>query len=446
MKKLFGTDGVRGIANRELTPELAYRIGRAGGYLLGLQGGRKGIVVGRDTRISGHMLEGALIAGICSVGVDVYRLGIMPTPGVAYLTRSLEQGGGAVISASHNPFGDNGIKFFGFQGKKLTDQVEARIEALIMEQGEIPSPIGQEVGQVYDLADGEHQYIDYIKKLFNFSLAGYKVVVDCANGAAYRLAPRVLEELGAEVIPLFTEPDGININANCGSTYPQALIDKVLEEKAQLGLALDGDADRVLAVDEEGQLVDGDQIMVMMALALKAQNAPAWNKIVVTVMSNLGLHQAMKEAGIQVLETQVGDRYVLEKMEETGALLGGEQSGHIIYLPHNSTGDGLLTALNILQIMAKEGKPLSQLAGQMNSFPQILKNVSVKDKEVVLNHEKLKIGIEEMKNRLANRGRILVRPSGTEPLIRVMAEGPEERELEEIATQLVNIIIDCDNM
>lgn len=445
MAKLFGTDGVRGIANLQLTPELAYRLGRAGGYVLARQGqGKAGIVIGKDTRISGDMLEAALTAGICSVGVDVYKLGIMPTPGVAYLTKTLNQRGGAVISASHNPFGDNGIKFLGPGGTKLSDAVEAQIEALVQEGGELPYPTGGEVGRVHQIDDGGEVYGQYAKSLFRGSLKGLKIVVDCSNGAAYRITPWVLEELGAEVITIFAEPDGTNINRQCGSTYPEALQTKVLEEKAHIGLAHDGDADRVLAVDEKGQLVDGDQIMVIAALALKAQGLLAKNKIVVTVMSNLGLRKAMARAGIEVLETKVGDRYVLEKMQETGAILGGEQSGHIIFLRQNNTGDGLITALNLLQVMVDSQRNLSELAGQMERFPQVTANVTVTDKEKVLNNQAVAAEIARAEQRLKDRGRILVRPSGTEPLIRLMAEGPDEKELTAIIDELAHVVMEAE--
>lgn len=442
MANLFGTDGVRGIANRQLTPELAYRLGRAAGYVLALQGkGDAGIVIGKDTRISGDMLEAALTAGICSVGVNVYRLGIMPTPGVAYLTKVLNKEAGAVISASHNPFGDNGIKFLGPGGSKLPDAVEGKIEALVQDGGDLPYPTGADIGRVDQVDNAAEIYRQYAKSLFHGSLKGLKIVVDCSNGAASQITPQVLEGLGAEVITIFAEPDGININRQCGSTYPEALQKKVLEEKADLGLAHDGDADRVLAVDEKGQLVDGDQIMVIAALALKAQGLLAGNKVVVTVMSNLGLRKAMETAGIEVLETKVGDRYVLEKMQETGAILGGEQSGHIIFLRQNNTGDGLITGLNLLQVMVDSQKPLSVLAGQMERFPQVTVNVTVTDKEKVLKAQTVVEEIARVRERLEGRGRIVVRPSGTEPLIRLMAEGPDEKELTDLLDELAHTVM-----
>lgn len=442
MGKLFGTDGVRGLANRDLTPELAYRLGRAGAYVLALQNGNNpSIVIGKDTRISGDMLESALIAGICSVGVDVYRLGVMPTPGVAYLTKALNKAAGAVISASHNPFGDNGIKFLGPQGLKLSDEVEEEIEALILNNHRLPYPTDAKIGRVYEVNNSHEIYGQYAQSLFKGTLKGLKIVVDCSHGAASYITPRVLSDLGAEVVTIFADPNGVNINENCGSTHPETLQQRVVAEKAHLGLAHDGDADRVLAVDEKGNLVDGDQIMVITALALKEQGLLNGNKIVVTVMSNLGLHKAMQKAGIEVLETKVGDRYVLEKMQETGAILGGEQSGHIIFLNQNSTGDGLITALNLLQVMVDTQKPLSELASQMERFPQVTENVRVADKDKVLKSPEVLAGIEAAKEQLKERGRILVRPSGTEPVIRLMAEGPDEEELKQVIKDLAKVVM-----
>lgn len=441
MGKLFGTDGVRGVANRDLSPELAYRLGRAGAYVLALRDKNPaGIVIGKDTRISGDMLEAALVAGICSVGVDVYRLGVMPTPGVAYLTKALNKAAGAVISASHNPFGDNGIKFLGPQGLKLPDEVEAEIEGLVLNNRELPYPTGERIGRVYDVGNSRDLYGAYAKSLFKGSLEGLRIVVDCSNGAASAITPRVLTELGAEVVTIFAEPNGVNINEGCGSTHPETLQQRVVAEKAHLGLAHDGDADRLLAVDEKDNLVDGDQIMVITALAHKAQGKLEQNKVVVTVMSNLGLHKAMQKAGIEVLETKVGDRYVLEKMMESGAVIGGEQSGHIIYIKQNNTGDGLITALNLLQVMVDTQKPLSELAAQMERYPQVLVNVTVADKEKVLQSQQVQDAVQAAKAQLQDRGRILVRPSGTEPKIRLMAEGPDEEELKSIVDALAKVV------
>jgi len=440
LTKLFGTDGIRGVANKELTAELTYKLGRAAGYLLSIKGSGKGVAIGKDTRISGDMLEAALIAGLCSVGVDVYRLGVIPTPAVAYLTKELDKSAGVVISASHNPFPDNGIKFFSEQGMKLSDETELELENLIDLERKLPFPTGGGMGRVYEVESAGELYKEHIKSHFKGSLNGFKIVLDCSHGAAFELAPKLLRELGAEVVTLFSDPDGTNINCNCGSTHLTALQAGVVSEQAHLGLAHDGDADRVLAVDEQGRIIDGDQILVICALALKERNQLKDNKLVVTVMSNLGLFKAMEQAKIEVIETKVGDRYVLEKMLETGAVLGGEQSGHIIFLNQNSTGDGLVTALNILQAMVDSGKKLSFLGDQMQKFPQVMLNATVEDKIKALQNVKVKEGVFQAQKRLAAQGRILIRPSGTEPVIRVMAEGTDYEELQEIVKGLVALI------
>ncbi|MBO8137954.1 MAG: phosphoglucosamine mutase [Desulfotomaculum sp.] len=441
MARLFGTDGVRGVANRELTPELAYNLGRAGALVLAGQGEPKKVVIGRDTRISGDMLEAALVAGVCSVGVDACRVGVMPTPAIAYLTRELGAAAGVVISASHNPVQDNGIKFFGPSGYKLSDRVEEKIESMVLDDGaEYPAPVGAELGRVYKVNDAVDRYVNYACSTINVDLKGLKIVVDCANGAAYEVAPRVLSELGAEVIPIFNTPDGVNINDGCGSTHPGALKKKVVECGADLGLAHDGDADRVLAVDSSGRLVDGDQIMVICAKHLKSKNKLPLNTLVVTVMSNLGLHDALKQEGINVLQTKVGDRYVMEKLLESGAGLGGEQSGHIIFLEHNTTGDGIITALQLLAVIKETGQSIDKLAQQMERYPQLLKNVRVNDKEAVMNSDALKEAVVRGEEYLQGEGRILVRPSGTEPLIRVMAEARDAGKLNEVVDSLVKVI------
>ncbi len=441
MAKLFGTDGVRGVANTELTAELAFKLGRAGAYVLTQQGHPKKIIIGRDTRISGDMLEAALVAGICSVGVDVYKVGVLPTPAIAYLTRKTKSGAGVVISASHNPVQDNGIKFFGPSGYKLPDELESKIEKLaLQEEPDIPKPTGGELGRVYYVEDALDQYVEFAKSTITTDLKGLKIVVDCANGAAYQVAPRVLTELGAEVIPLFHRPDGVNINAGCGSTHPEVLMEEVVKQGADLGLAHDGDADRVLAVDEQGNLVDGDQIMVLCAKHLKSKGLLRKNTTVVTVMSNLGLYKALESSDINVMETKVGDRYVLEKLLETGARFGGEQSGHIIFLAHNTTGDGIITALQVLAVIKETGKSLAKLAGQMEKYPQILKNVQVKDKTVVMNSPIMSEAIRRFERDLAGKGRILVRPSGTEPLVRIMVEGKDMAELQTIVEKMSDIV------
>jgi len=443
---MFGTDGVRGVANKELSPELAFRIGRAGAHILGRMSMNNGVVIGRDTRISGDMLEAALVAGICSAGINVLKVGIMPTPAIAYLTRELKAAAGVVISASHNPVADNGIKFFGATGYKLSDEVEAEIEALVMDGcAGVPSPTGRKIGRVFAVSDADDRYVAFARRTVDTDLKGLKVVVDCANGAACRVAPRVLNELGAEVIPLYNQPDGVNINDGCGSTNLAALQEAVVSHGADLGLAHDGDADRVIAVDAGGRVVDGDQIMVACARRLKEQGLLTKNTIVVTVMSNLGLHLAMREMGIQVLETKVGDRYVLEEMLRTGARLGGEQSGHILFLDYCTTGDGIITALQLLSAVKESGRTLEQLAAQMERLPQLLENVPVKDKNLVMASPVLERAIREQERRLGGEGRILVRPSGTEPLVRVMAEGRDMAKLREVVDQLTAAVRSIEN-
>ena len=441
MGVLFGTDGVRGVANSDLSPDLAYKLGRAGAHLLARSNTRK-VVIGRDTRISGDMLEAAMVAGICSAGVDVLKVGILPTPAIAYLTRELNAAAGVVISASHNPFEDNGIKFFGASGYKLPDQDEAEIETLVMDDcAGVPSPTGADIGRVYTVHDALERYAKFITASINTDLKGLKVVVDCANGAASEVAPLVYRELGAEVIPLCNTPDGLNINRGCGSTHPEALMEAVVSSGADIGLAHDGDADRVLAVDSAGRLVDGDQIMVICARNLKKKGCLAENKVAVTVMSNLGLHLALRESDIQVVETKVGDRYVLEELQRCGAKLGGEQSGHILFLDHNTTGDGILSALQLLAVMKEENQPLDSLASQMERLPQLQKNVRVADKSLVMGSPVLTAAVKEEEQKMGGSGRILVRPSGTEPLVRVMAEGRDMEQLSEIVEKLSNIIL-----
>lgn len=440
MAKLFGTDGVRGLANKDLTPELAFQLGRAAGSLLKPGDGKAAMVVGRDSRISGHMLEGALVAGICSAGVDVYTAGVIPTPAVAYLARTLETCAGVVISASHNPAPDNGIKFFNNQGFKLDDSLEEKMEELIIGGLDgLPRPTGQEVGRIIPLVDAEDLYAGFLKSIVSCDLRGLKVVLDCANGAAFHVAPRVYRELGAQVICLHDQPDGLNINDGCGSTHPESLQEAVLKFGAHLGLAHDGDADRVMAVDEKGQLVNGDQILVICGLDMQAKGQLG-DKIVVTVMSNLGLKQAFEKAGVTVFETKVGDRFVLEKMVETGAVLGGEQSGHVIFLQHNTTGDGILTALKLMQVLKESGRDLSHLAGQMVNLPQVLVNVKVRNKNGWEQNREILAAIAAGEKALAGRGRLFVRASGTEPLVRVMAEGPDRDELDNLAGQVAAVI------
>ena len=440
MGRMFGTDGVRGVANEGLTPELAFKLGRAGAKVLAKSHKNPKIVIGKDTRISGDMLEAALTAGICSVGADALLVGVMPTPAIAFLTRDLGATAGVVISASHNPVEDNGIKFFNDKGYKLEDEIEAEIERLVLVKDEGPRPTGSLVGRAVQVLDAEDRYVSFVTQTVSSDLSGLKVIVDCANGAASSVAPQALNILGAEVIPISNDPDGVNINKDCGSTYTKRLQEAVVKYGAHLGLAHDGDADRVLAVDEHGNLVDGDQIMVACALHLKKQGQLKNDTLVVTVMSNLGLHLALKEHNIKTEQTKVGDRYVLERMRKIQASLGGEQSGHIIFADHNSTGDGIITGLQLLSVIKESGQPLSKLASQMTRLPQILINVRVKNNETAMNNQKMKEAIEKAEQILGEKGRILVRPSGTEPLLRIMGEGPDAEQLKQIVESIAQVV------
>jgi len=444
MGRLFGTDGVRGVANTELTIELAYKLGQAGAYVLTKETHHQPIIlVGRDTRISGNMLEAALVAGICSVGAKAVKLGVVPTPAVAYLTRKYKADAGVVISASHNPVKYNGIKFFNSEGYKLRDELEEEIEGIILDHTEeLPTPVGEEIGTIIEEPDALNDYVDFLKSTINVDLKGLKIAVDCANGAAYMAGPKVLEALGAELIVTGSEPNGCNINKNCGSTHIEALQEIVKANKVDLGLAFDGDADRCLAVDENGNLVDGDQIMAICGLQMKKENTLTGNTIVATVMSNLGLFIMAEKNGINVEKTKVGDRYVLEEMLKDNYKLGGEQSGHIIFLDYNTTGDGILTALQLLSVMKKTGKKLSELASVMEVLPQVLVNAKVSNekKYSYLENETVKKAIEELEAKFAGEGRVLIRPSGTEPLIRVMIEGKDEKVLKEEAEKLAELI------
>ena len=440
MGRMFGTDGVRGVANEGLTPELAFKLGRAGAKVLAKSHKNPKIVIGKDTRISGDMLEAALTAGICSVGADALLVGVMPTPAIAFLTRDLGATAGVVISASHNPVEDNGIKFFNDKGYKLEDEIEAEIERLVLVKDEGPRPTGSLVGRAVQVLDAEDRYVSFVTQTVSSDLSGLKVIVDCANGAASSVAPQALNILGAEVIPISNDPDGVNINKDCGSTYTKRLQEAVVKYGAHLGLAHDGDADRVLAVDEHGNLVDGDQIMVACALHLKKQGQLKNDTLVVTVMSNLGLHLALKEHNIKTEQTKVGDRYVLEKMRKIQASLGGEQSGHIIFADHNSTGDGIITGLQLLSVIKESGQPLSKLASQMTRLPQLLVNVRVKNNETAMNSQEMKEAIEKAEQILGEKGRILVRPSGTEPLLRIMGEGPDAEQLKQIVESIAQVV------
>ncbi len=444
MGKLFGTDGVRGIANQEpMTPETVVKLGRAAAHVLRGSSGRPAIVIGKDTRLTGYMLETALTAGITSMGVDVLLVGPLPTPGIAFITRSLRAEAGIVISASHNPMEDNGIKFFSGDGFKLPDAVEDQIEAL-MGSGELDRirPRAREIGKAFRINDAVGRYIEFAKNTLpkGMEFRGMRVVVDCANGAAYRVTPTVLKELGAEVFPISVEPDGLNINQECGSLHPKGLQEAVITYRADVGFAHDGDADRVILADETGVLVDGDQIMALCALDLQAEGRLREQTVVATVMSNLGLELCLKEAGIRLLRTPVGDRYVLEQMLKGGYVLGGEQSGHIIFLEHNTTGDGIVTALQVLGVIQRTGKPLSGLAGCMVKLPQTLVNVRVRRKEALESLPGVQAAIREAEARLGAEGRLLVRYSGTEPLVRVMGEGRDAARIEAVTAEVARAI------
>lgn len=441
MEELFGTDGVRGIANEKLTPKLAYKLGKAGIYKLTKGINRPTILIGKDTRISGDMLESALIAGINSIGVDVLKVGIVPTPLVAYLTKELEVNGGIMISASHNPAADNGIKFFAGDGFKLSDEEEDEIEEIIFERLEdLPQPTGEEVGQVEELAEPLTYYVDYIKEVIDVDFSNWKVVLDTANGAASKLSPRVLKELGAEVIALNNNPDGTNINVDCGSTSPEGLQRAVKEHQADIGIAHDGDADRTLAVDEEGKIVDGDAMLAICGRHLIRKGELPEKTIVATKYSNLGLQKSLAELGGRVVTTKSGDRYVLAQMLANNYKLGGEKSGHIIFLDYNTTGDGIMTALQLIKVMEETGEPLSELAKQITFFPQLLVNVEVANKEAWQDNSRIQAIIQEAEAELGNDGRVFVRASGTEPVIRIMVEGKEETRLESLANRIADIV------
>lgn len=446
MGRLFGTDGVRGIANEELTPLLAMQLGQAGAYVLTKEKEHKPtIMVGCDTRISGDMLANALMAGACSVGANCVYVGVIPTPAVAYLTQKYKVDAGVVISASHNPVEFNGIKFFDGNGYKLPDELEDEIEALIGNQMQgVKFPTGTGIGKVKYRTDAREEYINHAMQSVNVNLQGVKIVVDCAEGASYYTSVETLKELGAEVVAIHNNPDGTNINANCGSTHMEELQARVVYEKAQVGLAFDGDADRLLAVDENGDVVDGDQIMAIVGSHMKSQGKLKKNVIVATIMSNLGFFLMAENNGIKAEQTKVGDRYVLERMREIGASLGGEQSGHVIFLDENTTGDGLLSALHLLQVMVETGKKLSELSRIMEVLPQALVNAKVANhkKEHYMEYPEIAQAVQRLTDKFAGEGRVLIRPSGTEPLVRVMIEGKDMAVLQEEAEKLANLIQD----
>lgn len=442
MARMFGTDGVRGVANVELTPELAFKLGYAAAKYFSREGSAPKIIIGRDTRRSGQMLEAALAAGICSAGGNAHLLGVMPTPAVSFLTSVVKANAGVVISASHNPFEDNGIKFFSRTGHKLPDAVEDEIEAIVKTPIDYSKAVsGSSVGSIVHEDNLAELYIKHILGTAYADLKGLKVVMDCSNGANSQIAPVILRSLGAEVITIFNEPNGININNGCGSTHLEALQQKVVEVGAHVGIANDGDADRCLAVDENGEALDGDQIMLICALELMKRKKLQDNMLVVTVMSNVGLHQAMKAHGGKTCKTAVGDRYVLEEMLKHNYSIGGEQSGHIIFSEFAKTGDGILTAVQLLCAIVKNNKSLSELGSVMTKYPQVLLNVRVKDKNGWQERAAIQEVIKKYQDELGDNGQILVRASGTEPLIRVMAEGPNQERLEQIASAIGEVVV-----
>lgn len=441
MVKYFGTDGIRGIANEELTPELAFKIGRFGGYVLTKESEKPKILIGRDTRISGHMLESALVAGLLSIGAEIMRLGVISTPGVAYLTRTIGAEAGVMISASHNPVEDNGIKFFGSDGFKLSDEQEAEIEALLnAEEDTLPRPVGKDIGGIIDYFEGGQKYLSYLKDTVDEEFTGLRIALDCAHGSTSSLATHLFADLDADTCSMGSTPNGLNINDGVGSTHPEKLQEFVLEKEADIGLAFDGDGDRLIAVDENGVLVDGDQILYICGKHLSETGKLQNNTIVSTVMSNLGFYKAVEAAGMQSKQTGVGDRYVMEEMRRGNFNLGGEQSGHLIFLDYITTGDGMLAGIQLVNVMKETGKKLSELASEMKKYPQVLINTIVHDKEVALNDERVNAVISEVEKELGSEGRVLVRPSGTEALIRVMVEAPTEAECVTYAERIVEAL------
>lgn len=444
MKKLFGTDGIRGVANiYPMTSEIAMQIGRAIAFIVKNQVKGNTIVIGKDTRLSGYMIENALAAGICSMGVNVQLVGPLPTPGIAFITTSMRADAGVVISASHNPFQDNGIKIFSADGYKLPDELEADIEDLIFSQKMAAlRPVADEIGKASRIEDAAGRYIVYLKNTFpkDYVLDDFHIVLDCAHGATYKVAPYVFSELGAKVTTIGAEPDGKNINHDCGALHPEIMAAKVKQLGADIGLALDGDGDRLIVCDEHGAIVDGDHIMAICAAELMHRRKLKKKTLVATVMSNMGLGQAMTAMGGQMVRTQVGDRYVVETMRAKGYNFGGEQSGHLVFLDHNTTGDGTLAALQLLAIMIKKNKPLSELATIMSTFPQVLQNVRMASRIAPEHIPGFPEALEKAEGKLGSRGRILVRASGTEPVIRVMTEGEDEQEIATIADELCAVI------
>ena len=444
MSKLFGTDGVRGVANSELTAELAFKLGKVGTYALSKEKERPIVLIGKDTRISGDMLEDVISAGILSMGGNVIKVGVLPTPAIAYLVKHYKADAGVVISASHNSFEDNGIKFFNSEGFKLADEIEDEIESIILRDIDVSSHItGDKLGKCLAADDAAlDSYAEFLKSTIDVDITDMKIVLDCANGAAYKVAEKVFKDLGAEVTVIFNEPNGININNACGSTYPEILQKVVVREKADIGLAFDGDADRLIAVDELGRIVDGDKTMCICAKMLKDIGALKGNSVTATVMSNLGLHKALSEIGVTVDVTAVGDRYVLESMLKTGCVIGGEQSGHIIFLDYATTGDGILAALQLVKAVKLSGEKISTLSDNIPIYPQVLKNAKVKNenKDKFAMDPEVKAEIERVEKLMSGDGRVLIRPSGTEPKVRVMIEGKDLDAITELAENLANML------
>ncbi len=441
-RKYFGTDGVRGRANTgAMTPDIVMKIGMAAGQLHRRGGHRHRVVIGKDTRLSGYMIEQALTAGLLSAGMDVFLFGPAPTPAVAMLTRSMRADLGVMISASHNPYYDNGIKFFGPDGYKLSDDQELKIEALVDNPSQITLASSDHIGRAKRIEDASARYIEFAKRTYvgEGGLDGLRIVIDAANGASYRAAPPVLWELGAEIIPIGVEPNGLNINDKCGSTHPETMCSRVRETRADIGIALDGDADRVIICDENGRVIDGDQIMALVASSWAARGQLKGGGLVATIMSNLGLERFMESKGLTLARTKVGDRYVVEHMREHGFNVGGEQSGHIVMSDFATTGDGLLAALQVLAEVVRQGKPVSEVCNMFTPFPQVLKNVKFSGGKP-LDDAQVKSAIKDAEGMLGNSGRLVIRPSGTEPLIRVMAEGQDETMVRKIVDDLCGVI------
>ena len=441
--KLFGTDGIRGKANHyPMTGDIAFEVGRAAAYILNKKNGLNKVLIGKDTRLSGYMLEGALTSGICSMGTNVVLVGPLPTPGIAFVTRSLRADAGVVLSASHNAYDDNGIKFFSSEGFKLPDSTEAEIErAMFSKRLEKIRPEGAGIGKAFRIDDAAGRYVEYVKSTFpkGKTLEGLRVVIDCSNGAAYKITPYVMSELGADVISINNRPDGKNINLNCGTTHPEGMQKAVIEYRADIGIAHDGDADRTLICDEKGELLDGDKIMAICAMDMKKDGMLKSNTVVSTVMSNIGFEMYLKKHGIKLIRTDVGDRYVVEEMLKRGCNLGGEQSGHIVFLDHNTTGDGPITALQVLSAMCKQGKRLSEMGADIPIYPQVLVNVPVRNPKNMNEFPKIGAAVKKVEKSLKN-GRILVRPSGTEPKVRVMLEGDSMDEITLLADEVADVI------